>query len=120
VTRRRSPGPLDPLPPDLPPARAALAGELRIGREKAHLTLRDLAEKVYASRASISRWLSGRALPTGKQARMWADLCGTDPQTMEERWRAAVDAGPIRPRRHRRGYRESGRSTSDTGPGPAT
>lgn len=84
--RRRPPGPLGALPLDLPPERLALAAELRRGREQAGVNLQDLAQSLYSSKASISRWLSGRSLPTRVQAGEWAELCGTDLAIMLKLW----------------------------------
>ena len=48
----RAPGQLRDLEPDLPDLRAALARELRAGREKSGISLQELAGKVYSSKAS--------------------------------------------------------------------
>ena len=45
----------------------------------------------------MSRWLSGRAVPTSDQAEQWAQTCGTEITTMLLLWKAAVAAEPPRP-----------------------
>ena len=90
TTRRRRPGSLTDLPSDLPPARAALVVELRRGRDKASLSLAQLARRAYSSKASVSRWLNGQALPSRDQARRWTEVCGTDTDTMMRLWEAAA------------------------------
>lgn len=82
ASRRRRPGPLSDLPSDLPPERAALVAELRHGRGNANLSTAELAQRTLSSRASVSRWLNGRALPGKDQAIAWAQACGTDETAM--------------------------------------
>ncbi|MEV6844045.1 helix-turn-helix transcriptional regulator [Actinoplanes sp. NPDC051411] len=68
---------------------------MRRGREKAGLSLSDLASRMYSSKATVSRWLSGRALPTKEQVALWSKVCGTDPETLVDLWnRHASSAGP--------------------------
>lgn len=81
-SRRRSPRPLTDLPSGITPGRAELAAELRRGRDNAQLSLEELARSVYSSKASVSRWLAGRALPSEKQATAWARTCDTDVHVM--------------------------------------
>jgi transcriptional regulator with XRE-family HTH domain len=90
TTRRRRPGLLADLPSDLPPVRAAFVAELRRGRGEAGLNLADLARQTFSSKASVSRWLSGQALPTQEQASTWAQVCGTDKAAMVRLWEAAA------------------------------
>jgi DNA-binding XRE family transcriptional regulator len=89
-SRRRSPRPLTELPPGITPGRAALAAELRRGRDSAQLSQEELAQRVYSSKASVSRWLAGRALPSEKQAIDWARMCGTDEHVMLQLLAAAT------------------------------
>jgi len=91
-SRRRSPRPLTDLPPGITPSRADLAAELRRGRDQAQLSLEELARAVYSSKASVSRWLAARALPSEKQAIAWARTCDTDVQVMRQLL-AAASAG---------------------------
>jgi transcriptional regulator with XRE-family HTH domain len=93
TSRRRRPGKLTDLAIDLPLARAALAKELRRGRENVDLSLSELANRTYSSKASVSRWLNGQSLPDERQAECWAQACGTDPALMI-RLRAAATATP--------------------------
>ncbi|GAB1817097.1 helix-turn-helix domain-containing protein [Herbidospora sp. RD11066] len=91
------------LSPDLAPAQAALATELRTGRDKANLGLQELAQQVYSSKATVSRWLNGQAVPTEKQARQWAETCGTDVPTMVRLWQEAQErVPPVPPEKPRR------------------
>ncbi len=90
-SKRRPPGPLRDLSPDLALAQAALAIELRAGRDKANMGLQELASQVYWSKATVSRWLNGQAMPTEKQARQWAETCGTDVPTMARLWQQAQE-----------------------------
>jgi transcriptional regulator with XRE-family HTH domain len=96
ASRRRRPGKLADLAANLQPARAALARELRRGRENADLSLSELAHRTYSSKATVSRWLNGQSLPDERQAACWARACGTDPALMI-RLRAAAGAtrGPV-------------------------
>lgn len=89
MSSRRSPGPLRPLREDVRPALRALVVELRAGYEKANLNFAELAGPAHSSRASVSRWLNGQALPGCDQALAWADACGTDRDLMVDLWRAA-------------------------------
>lgn len=82
-------GQLRELSGDVPPARAALAMEMRYGREKANLSLQDLAQCMYSSKATVSRWLNAKAMPDEKQAIDWAEQCGTDVAVMTDLWRRA-------------------------------
>lgn len=84
--RRRSPGQLRDLPADVSPARAALVQEMRRGREKANLSLNDLAREMFSSKATVSRWLNARSLPDEKQAIRWAELCGTEVSAIADLW----------------------------------
>lgn len=88
--RRRRPGRLSDLPSALPPARAALAVEMRNGRDKSNLSLAALARHTYSSKASVSRWLNGHGLPSQEQANRWAEICGTDRDTMNRLWAATA------------------------------
>lgn len=92
-SRRRRPGPLGDLPDNLPPARAALAAELRLGRDGSGQSLAELARSAYSSKASVSRWLNGQSLPDEEQARRWARACGTGEDAMA-RFLAAAAATP--------------------------
>ena len=80
--------PLAPLPDGLPAAVAALAEELRRGRDATDLSLAALASHVFSSKASVSRWLAGAATPTREQACRWAEVCGTGVPRMGELWDA--------------------------------
>jgi transcriptional regulator with XRE-family HTH domain len=64
--------------------------ELRRGRDNADLSLAQLARRAYSSKATVSRWLSGQALPDQDQARRWTEVCGTDTATMMRLWAAAA------------------------------
>ena len=64
----------------------ALAIELRSGREKTSFTLDEMATLVFSSKASVSRWLNGLAVPTRAQAQKWAEVCGTDEATILALW----------------------------------
>lgn len=88
--RRRPPGPLNDPPAGLSAEARALVEELRSGHAKAGLSLGELASRMFSSKASVSRWLSGRALPSEKQAIAWTRVCGTDATTMLALWRAAT------------------------------
>jgi transcriptional regulator with XRE-family HTH domain len=55
---------------------------MRKGREKAKLSLNDLARELFSSKATVSRWLNAQSLPDEKQVIRWAELCGTDVPTM--------------------------------------
>jgi transcriptional regulator with XRE-family HTH domain len=90
VSRRR-PGRLSDLSSTLPPTRTALAAEMRLGRDGSNLSLAALARQTYSSKASVSRWLNGRSLPSQEQANRWAELCGTDQDTMNRLWTAAAE-----------------------------
>ena len=46
------------------------------------LSLEEPARSAYSSKASVSRWLGGHALPSEKQAIAWARTCDTDVQLM--------------------------------------
>jgi transcriptional regulator with XRE-family HTH domain len=74
----------------------AFVEELRFGHAKAGLSLGELAGLMYSSKASVSRWLSGRAVPTEDQARLWTRVCGTDEATMLTLWRATATTHPPR------------------------
>lgn len=87
---QRSPRPLAALSTGLPSARSALAQELRRGRDIANVSLSALAKATFSSKASISRWLSGTALPSRDQAKQWAEHCGTDPAEMLRLWDIAA------------------------------
>ncbi|MEU4831129.1 helix-turn-helix transcriptional regulator [Streptosporangium sp. NPDC023615] len=63
--------------------------EMRRGREKANLSLNDLAREMFSSKATVSRWLNARALPDEKQVIRWAELCGTEVPRMTDLWRRA-------------------------------
>jgi transcriptional regulator with XRE-family HTH domain len=91
--RRRRPGRLSELSSTLPPTRAAFAVEMRLGRDRSGLSLAALARHTYSSKASVSRWLNGRGLPSQEQANRWAELCGTDRDTMNRLWTAAAESG---------------------------
>lgn len=91
TSRRRRPGRLSDLPSTLPPARAALAVEMRSGRDKSNLSLAALARHTYSSKASVSRWLNGHGLPSQEQANRWAEICGTDQDTMNRLWAATAE-----------------------------
>lgn len=69
--------PLSDLPSDITPSRAAFAAELRRGRDNVQLSLEEMGRRVYASKASVSRWLAGQCLPSEEQASVWARTCGT-------------------------------------------
>ncbi len=94
AARRRRRRLLADLPEDLPQARAALAAELRRGRANVHLNLAEFARRTFSSPASVSRWLNGHAVPTQEQAVKWAQVCGTDEDTMVWLWKAAAAAPP--------------------------
>ncbi|WP_430789192.1 helix-turn-helix domain-containing protein [Actinoplanes sp. G11-F43] len=79
---------LAPLPDGLPAPVSALAEEMRLGREIVDLSLSGLARQVLSSKASVSRWLSGAAVPTREQACRWAQVCGTSAARMGELWDA--------------------------------
>ena len=91
MSRRRRPGRLSDLSSTLPPARIALAVEMRRGRDRSNLSLAALARLTYSSKASVSRWLSGRGLPSQEQANRWAELCGTDRDIMNRLWTATAE-----------------------------
>jgi transcriptional regulator with XRE-family HTH domain len=91
MSRRRRPGRLSDLSSTLPPARMALAVELRLGRDSSNLSLAALARHTYSSKATVSRWLNGRGLPSQEQAKRWAELCGTDRDVMNRLWTAAAE-----------------------------
>jgi transcriptional regulator with XRE-family HTH domain len=93
TSRQRRPGRLSDLPGTLPSARAALAVEMRLGRDRSNLSLAELARHTYSSKATVSRWLNGRSLPSQKQASRWAELCGTNGDTMNHLWTAAAETG---------------------------
>lgn len=88
--RQRRPGDLADLPGDLAPERVAFAEELRRGRAKVSLSLDVLGQRTLSSKASVSRWLNGRALPSKDQAVAWARACGTDETTIIRLWEAAA------------------------------
>jgi transcriptional regulator with XRE-family HTH domain len=90
ANRRRAPGPLGKPPASLSAGRAALVAELRTGREKAKLSLHELGQQVFSSKASVSRWLNGQSIPTRDQAKRWAEVCGTEVAVMVALWDAAV------------------------------
>ncbi|MEV0460989.1 helix-turn-helix domain-containing protein [Catellatospora methionotrophica] len=98
MARRRPPGQLSDLPLDLPEASAALAHEMRLGRDKAGASLQQLATAVFSSKASISRWLNGQAMPSLDQAIRWAEACDTNVRTMRGLWEAANDPANRTPR----------------------
>lgn len=105
-SKSRRPRPLADLPPDITPGRAALAAELRRGRDQEQLSLKELAGRVYSSQASVSRWLAGQSLPTEKQARAWAQVCGTNEAVMLQLLATATaepkqDENPVPYRRRR-------------------
>src|ERR1700676_910026 len=91
MSRRRRPGRLSDLSSTLPPARIALAVEMRLGRDRFNLSLAALARHTYSSKASVSRWLNGRGLPSQEQASRWAQLCGTDRDIMNRLWTATAE-----------------------------
>lgn len=93
-SRRRRPGAMADIPPDLPQARRALIEEMRDGRSKAGLALQNLAHEMYSSKASVSRWLNGQALPTRDQAARWAQVCGTDVEMLLALWDANAGQAP--------------------------
>lgn len=93
TSRRRRPGRLSDLPSTLPPERAAIAVEMRRGRDRSNLSLAELARHTYSSKATVSRWLNGRSLPSQEQARRWAVLCGTNQDAMNHLWIAAAESG---------------------------
>jgi transcriptional regulator with XRE-family HTH domain len=84
--RRRAPGAMGDIPSDVTPSRRALIEEMRRGREKSGLSLSHLASRMYSSKATVSRWLNGRALPTKEQVTLWSKVCGTDPETLADLW----------------------------------
>jgi transcriptional regulator with XRE-family HTH domain len=91
-SRSRRIRPLGDLSPDVTPARAAVAAELRRGRGNVQLSLEELARRVYSSKATVSRWLAGQSLPSRKQASDWARMCGTDEAIMLQLLANAVEA----------------------------
>jgi transcriptional regulator with XRE-family HTH domain len=76
-SRSRRFRPLSDLPSDITPGRAAFAAELRRGRDNVQLSLEEMGRRVYASKASVCRWLAGQSLPSAEQAGAWARACGT-------------------------------------------
>ncbi|WP_433220966.1 helix-turn-helix domain-containing protein [Dactylosporangium sp. CS-047395] len=97
MARRRAPGRLGELPVDLSDAQASLVQELRLGRDKADASLHQLANAVYSSKASVSRWLNGHARPSLDQAERWAEYCGTSVATMRQLWLAAQTVPTAQP-----------------------
>ncbi|MGW4637546.1 helix-turn-helix domain-containing protein [Sphaerisporangium sp. NPDC004334] len=72
--------------------------EMRRGRDQTARSMQELATQMYASKATISRWLAGKAQPTREQAQQWAELCGTDPDLIGNLWDDAHNAAaPLEP-----------------------
>jgi transcriptional regulator with XRE-family HTH domain len=55
---------------------AAVSGEARAKRRELHLTLKEVADVVGASPASVNRWERGKASPRGTHALRWAEALG--------------------------------------------
>lgn len=74
---------------DVPPARAALATELRgmLGGVR----LADLARRMGKSSSTASRFLSGRRMPEWDDVEAITRVCGGDPARAKELWQAAND-----------------------------
>jgi hypothetical protein len=94
---RRAPGALAPLAADLTPAQAALAQEMRTGRDRSKASLQELAAKTFSSKATVSRWLNGRGVPTPEQGELWAAFCDTDPEVLRRLIADAAKGGPADP-----------------------
>jgi len=52
----------------------ARSGEARIRRERARLTLHDVAAVIDRSHTTVLRWENGERTPTGDAALQWVDL----------------------------------------------
>jgi transcriptional regulator with XRE-family HTH domain len=62
------------------------AQQLRLLRQEAGLTLRQLAGRTGLSAATLSVAASGRELPTWKVTRTYVQACGADPEDWRARW----------------------------------
>jgi transcriptional regulator with XRE-family HTH domain len=69
---------------------ADFALQLRLLRQHATLTLRQLAASTGLSTATLSVATSGRRLPTWEVARAYAQACGGDPDDWRMRWEHAA------------------------------
>src|ERR1700760_554735 len=63
-----------------------LAQQLRLLRQEAGLTLRQLASRTGLSAATLSVAASGRELPTWKVTSAYVQACGADPEDWRVRW----------------------------------
>ncbi|MEW1719491.1 helix-turn-helix transcriptional regulator [Streptomyces sp. NPDC093109] len=75
----------------------------------------ELADRVGLTRAAVSAWITGRAVPREETMRLIAEAIGTDPGTIHTRTTDAVSGGPTswyhRPA-HRDGGREFGNAAA--------
>lgn len=81
-----------------------LARQLR----RAGMSQADLAQAVGLTRAAVSAWITGRAVPREETMREIARAIGADHGTIHTRTTDAVSAGPVT-WYHRPGYRDGGR-----------
>src|ERR1700759_4491469 len=75
-----------------------LAQQLRLLRQEAGLTLRQLASRTGLSAATLSVAASGRELPTWKVTSAYVQACGADPEDWRGR-REHLSRVSLRPRR---------------------
>lgn len=79
------------------------------------LSQAELGKRVNVTRAAVSAWITGRAVPREDTMRLIADAIGTDPGTVHTRTTDAVTGGPVswyhRPA-HKDGGREFGNAAA--------
>lgn len=89
------PRPSNPIPQGAPPELAELARQLRELRERAGLTLRQLADRAHCSQAALSEAASGKKLPSWSIAENYVKGCGQNPQRWRELWERAEAASAL-------------------------
>lgn len=81
--------------------------------KRADMNQQDLAQQIGLTRAAVSAWITGRAVPRDETMRAIADALGTDHGTIHTRTSDAVIGRPVS-WYHRPAYADGGRDFGNT------
>jgi tetratricopeptide (TPR) repeat protein/transcriptional regulator with XRE-family HTH domain len=81
-----------------PPEEAELAAELRRIKDRAGLTLSQLATRTWYSRSSLDRYMNGKVFPPRRVVEAISDSCGADTDAIIAVWERAWSRRRDRPR----------------------